>query len=75
MTRARDIVRHPFWQAVLLVVAAYLLFRYGIADLPPLLGARSAPVPQSILLQYMAIAAVGVLIHVSSDEARWRRFK
>lgn len=75
MSRAREIIRHPFWQAVLLLVAAYLLFRYGIAYLPPLLGVRSAPVPQSILLQYMAIAAVGLLLHVSSDEARWRRFR
>jgi mono/diheme cytochrome c family protein len=32
-------------------------------------------VPQSVLLQYMAIAVVGVLLHVSSDETRWRLFR
>jgi hypothetical protein len=75
MTRIRDHVRHPFWQAVLLLVLAYLLFKFGIAFLPGLLGIKSAPVPQSVLLQYMLTAIVGILIHVSSDETRWRRFK
>jgi mono/diheme cytochrome c family protein len=75
VSRARELLRHPFWQAALLVVGAYVLFRFGIAYMPPLLGVRSAPVPQSLLLQYMAIAIAGVLIHVSSEEGRWRRFK
>lgn len=68
-------LRHPFWQAVLLLVLAYLLFKFGIAYLPGLLGLKSAPVPQSVLVQYMLTAIVGILIHVSSDETRWRRFK
>lgn len=72
---ARAALRHPFWQAVLLLVGAYALFAYGVPYLPPLVGVPSAPVPRSVLLQYMAIAAVGVLLHVSSDEARWRRFR
>lgn len=75
MRRLRDALRHPFWQAVLVWVGAYLLFAFGVAYLPPLAGLRSAPVPQSVLLQYMAIVTVGILLHVSSDEARWRRFK
>jgi mono/diheme cytochrome c family protein len=28
-----------------------------------------------VLLQYMAFVLVGILIHVSSDETRWRRFR
>jgi mono/diheme cytochrome c family protein len=75
MNRVRTILRHPFWQAVLLLVAAWVLFKYGIPYLPPLLGIRSAPVPQSVLLQYMSIALVGVLVYVSSDEGRWRQFR
>jgi len=75
MGRAREALRHPFWQALLLLVAAYALFRWGIAYLPPLLGMRSAPVPQSVLVQYMLTALVGVLIYVSDNEERWRRFK
>ncbi|HET6703126.1 MAG TPA: hypothetical protein VFH14_15030, partial [Gemmatimonadaceae bacterium] len=75
MSRLGAWVRHPFWQAVLLLILAYVLFKFGIAFLPPLLGMRSAPVPSSVIVQYMLIALVGILIHVSSDETRWRRFK
>lgn len=75
MSRLRAILGHPLWQAVLVLAGAYLLFAYGVAYLPPLVGVASAPVPQSVVLQFMAIVAVGVLLHVSSDEARWRRFK
>ena len=75
MSRVRELLRHPFWQAVLLLVVAWAVFKYGIAVLPPLLGFRSAPVPQSVLVQYMLSALVGVLLFVSSDEQRWRRFR
>jgi mono/diheme cytochrome c family protein len=75
MSRARAFLDHPFWQAVLLLVVCYLLFRFGVAYLPPLFGIRSAPVPQSVVLQYMLTALVVVLIFVSDDEARWQRFQ
>jgi hypothetical protein len=75
MNRLREVLRHPFWQAVLLLVAAWVGFTYGIAYAPPLFGVRSAPVPQSVVLQYMLTALVGVLLFVSSDETRWRRFQ
>jgi mono/diheme cytochrome c family protein len=75
MTRLREMLRHPFWQAVVLIVLAFLLFRFGIALLPPLFGMASAPVPQSVVLQYMLIALVGILIHASSDDERWRQFR
>jgi mono/diheme cytochrome c family protein len=75
MSRAREMLSHPFWQALLILVAAWLLFAFGLAYLPPLLGIHSAPVPRSVQLQYMGIVLVGVLLHVSSDEARWRRFR
>ena len=68
-------IRHPFWQAVILLVVAYLLFKFGVQLLPPLLGMKSAPVPSTVVLQYMAVALVGVLIYVSDSEARWREFK
>ncbi|MDQ3698784.1 MAG: cytochrome c [Gemmatimonadota bacterium] len=75
MSRVRQALRHPFTHAALLVVLAYVLFEFGIAYLPPLLGVRSAPVPGSVLVQYMMIALVGILIYVSSDDDRWREFK
>ena len=75
MGRVRDALRHPFWQALLILLVAYALFRWGIAYLPPLLGMQSAPVPQSVVVQYMLTALVGVLVYVSDSEERWRRFK
>jgi mono/diheme cytochrome c family protein len=71
----RTLLRNPFWQAVALLALAFVLIRFGIPYLPPLLGVRSAPVPQSVLLQYMAVAIVGVLLYMSADEARWRAFR
>jgi len=71
----KNLLRQPFWQAVLLLVVAYVLFEFGVAYLPPLFGARSAPVPNSVLLQYMLTALVGILLYVSADERRWREFK
>ena len=75
MSRVRSVLGHPFWQAVLLLVLSYLLFTVGIAYIPPLLGIPSAPVPASVVVQYMLTALVAILIFVSDDEARWTRFK
>jgi len=75
VSRLRQALRHPFWQAVVLLLAAYVGFKYGIAYLPPLVGVKSALVPQSVLIQYMLIAAVGIFIYVSSDAGRWERFQ
>lgn len=75
MSRIREYLGHPFWQAVALLVVAYLVFEFGIAYVPPLLGVESAPVPNSVLLQYMLTALVGILLYVSDNEERWRRFK
>ncbi len=67
MTRLKETVRHPLWQAVLLLVAAYLVIL--------LIGWISAPVPRSVAIQYMLTAVVGVLLFVSDNEQRWSRFK
>ncbi|MGQ0702724.1 MAG: c-type cytochrome [Gemmatimonadales bacterium] len=75
MSRLTTALRHPFWQAVALFAGSYLLFKYGLAYLPPLIGMKSAPVPRSVLVQYMLIAAAGILIYLSSDAQRWERFK
>jgi mono/diheme cytochrome c family protein len=73
--RPREAIRHPFWQAVLLLVLSYVVFKFGVAYIPPLFGVRSAPVPRSVLAQYILTALVGILVYASSDEERWRRFK
>lgn len=68
-------LRHPLGQAVAVLVVAYILIEFGIAYIPPLFGIESAPVPDSVLLQYMLTVLVGVLIFVSDNEERWREFK
>jgi mono/diheme cytochrome c family protein len=75
LTGVRRAVSHPFWRAVLLLIVAYLVVKYGIAYVPPLFGVPSAPVPGSVVFQYMAIIAVGILIYVSDEETKWRRFR
>jgi mono/diheme cytochrome c family protein len=75
LSRTREALRHPFWQAVALMAGSYLLFEFGIPWLPRLAGMKSAPVPDTVLLQYMATVLVGVLIYVSDNEDRWQRFK
>jgi mono/diheme cytochrome c family protein len=61
---------HPFWQAVGILVLAYVLVVYVVPLLP-----GSALVPGSVVLQYMATVFVGVLIYVSDSEERWARFR
>jgi mono/diheme cytochrome c family protein len=63
-------LKHPFWQAVLILVIAYVLIAFGIPLLP-----GSALVPKSVVLEYMAMVFVGVLIWVSDSEERWQRFQ
>ena len=68
-------LRHPLGQAAAILVVAWIVFEFGIAYVPPLLGIESAPVPNSVLLQYMLTVLVGTLIFVSDNEDRWREFK
>lgn len=75
MNSIREYLRHPFWQAILLLLLSYVVFEFGIAYVPPLFGIRSAPVPNSVLAQFMITALVGILIYVSDNEERWQRFK
>ncbi len=75
MSRVREALRHPFWQALLLLVGSYVVIKWGIVYLPPLVGMKSAPVPQSVVLQYLLTALAGILIYVSDNEERWRRFR
>ncbi len=63
-------MKHPFWQAVAILALAFILIEWGIPLLP-----GSAIVPASVVLQYMVTVLAGVLIYVSDDEARWRRFR
>jgi mono/diheme cytochrome c family protein len=68
-------IKRPFGQVAILLVVAYLLIVFGIRYLPPLVGLASAPVPSSVVLEYMAIAIVGLLLWASDNEGRWTAFK
>ena len=71
----KERLRHPFWQAVLFLLIAWLLFEFGIGFIPPLLGVRSAPAPNSVVMQFFITVLVGILLYVSADEKRWALFK
>jgi len=47
-----------FWQAVILLVCAWLIFRFAF---PPFL-------PRSLMITYMIITVIGVLLYFSSDD-------
>jgi len=66
----RRYAAHPFWQAVAILVLAYIVVVWVVPLLP-----GSAIVPKSVVLQYMVTVLVGLLIYVSDNEERWARFK
>jgi mono/diheme cytochrome c family protein len=68
-------IRHPLGQLAVVLLVAYLVFEFGLWLLPPLIGMGSAPVPNSVLLQYMATVLVGALLYFSANAERWREFK
>src|SRR5262245_64328484 len=59
-----NLLRSRFVQAVLVLVIAFLIFRFGIRP----------PAPWSVLTLYMAIVLLAVLVYVSSDSDSWRNF-
>ncbi len=68
-------LKHPFGQAVLVLIVAFFLLVFGIPYIPPLFGFPSAPVPNSVLLQYLITVCVGILLWVSDNDKRWAEFK
>jgi DMSO reductase family type II enzyme heme b subunit len=56
--------RGKFLQALVVVVGAFLIFRYAIQP----------PMPFSVLSLYMFITILAVLLYVSSDGDSWRAF-
>jgi len=73
MTRSssnRGLLGHPFWQAVVLFVLAFIFTEYVIPILP-----GSSIVPKSVVLEYMIMVAVGLLLYVSSNDEQWSLFQ
>ncbi len=59
-----SILRSKLVQAVVVVVAMYLVFRFGIQP----------PAPWSVVKLYMAVVLLAVFVYVSSDSDSWRAF-
>src|SRR2546426_2998984 len=59
-----NLLRSRFVQAVLILVIAFVVLRFGIRP----------PAPWSVLTLYMAIVLLSVLVFVSSDADSWRDF-
>ncbi|MBI4608454.1 MAG: c-type cytochrome [Candidatus Rokubacteria bacterium] len=59
-----NLLRSKFFQAALVLVATFVLFRFGIRP----------PAPWSVVTLYMAIVLIAVLVYVSSDSDSWRAF-
>jgi len=57
-------MRGKFLQAILVLVAAFVVFKFVIRP----------PMPFSLLSLYMAITLLAVLLYVSSDSDSWRAF-
>jgi mono/diheme cytochrome c family protein len=58
------ILRSSFVHAILLLVIAILIFKYGIHP----------PIPQSLFLLYLVITLFGIFLFVSSSEETWKSF-
>jgi mono/diheme cytochrome c family protein len=59
-----SILRSSFVHAILLLVIAVLIFKYGIHP----------PIPQSLFLLYLVITLFGIFLFVSSSEETWKSF-
>ena len=65
----------PLGKSLVILAVSYLLLEFGIPYIPPLFGFESGPIPDSVLLQYMATAGIGILLWVSFNEPDWDEFK
>jgi mono/diheme cytochrome c family protein len=67
---------HKLAQFILVLVVAFLFFRFGIPALSLALTGAPAPVPAHLLWAiYMPIVTLVMLLYVSANEAAWREFR
>lgn len=59
------LVQHTLVQAILVLLGAFVIFRFGIRP----------PIPASLLWFYMAITVGVVLIYVSFNDDSWQQFR
>lgn len=76
MSRVRSVVGHKLGQFVLLLILAFLVFRFGVPWLSQLVTGTAAPVPAHLLWTiYMPTVLLVLLLFVSADEQSWEEFK
>ncbi|MBI4612338.1 MAG: cytochrome c [Planctomycetes bacterium] len=66
-------MKSVFW-AVLVFAAIYLFLSEGVAPLTERLTGTAAPLPASLVLLYGSMTGLGILLFLSVNEERWRRF-
>jgi mono/diheme cytochrome c family protein len=76
VARTTSVLRHKLAQYLLVLLLAFLFFRFGIPALSLALTGTAAPVPAHLLWTiYMPIVALVMLLFVSANEAAWVEFK
>ena len=69
-------LNHKFTQFILVLILAFLFFRFGIPLLSETLTGTAAPVPAHLLWTiYMPTVTLVLLLFVSANEAAWNEFK
>ena len=58
------LLRSRFFQAAFVLIAAFVIFRFGIRP----------PAPWSVITLYMTVVLIAVLVFVSSDRDSWQSF-
>lgn len=70
------ILKHKLTQYLLILLLAFLFFKFGVPTLSSIFEGIAAPVPAHLLWAiYMPIVALVLLLFVSSNEAAWQEFK
>lgn len=61
--------------ALLVLIGLWSFYDYGIGPLTQLVtGKEPAPMPSSLVSMFVALTIIAILIYVSAEEERWKRF-
>lgn len=75
MSRKKDPRLSPLASAAFVFVGIYLFLKFGIGPLTDLItGKGPAPLPSSLILMYMILAAIAILVHVTISSEKMREF-
>jgi len=76
MSRVRAALNHKLTQFILLLLLAFLIFRFGIPWMSSVLTGTAAPVPAHLMWTiYMPLVLLVLLLFISANEEWWSEFK